>query len=219
MKQRKPGRLSYTTRLIILRRLNPVPQIVARQTFGPPDGYVGVDRLRIKIGGKTVTRDVTLGSRSVSVLAHDPRQNKIVLVEEMAAGLIARGILHRFIGLIAGRIDNGESLEQAGVRELGEEAGLPVISTKIIQRLAPVAPTVSTHYAGMIYAQVDLEGWKGDGKPRQDGDGRIIPRAITTAQFMKHCDESPLASQGMIAAANWLRSNMLWLGLAGGRKK
>lgn len=219
MGQQKPGRLSYTTRLIILRRLNPVPQIVARQTFGPPDGYVGVDRLRIKIGGKIVTRDVTLGSRSVSVLAHDSRQNKIVLVEEMAAGLIARGILHRFFGLISGGLNNGESPEQAGMRELDEETGLPAISTKIIQRLAPVAPTVSTHYASMIYARVDLEGWKGNGKPRQDGDGRIIPRVVTTAQFMKHCDESPLVSQGMITAANWLRSNMLWLGLACGRKK
>ncbi|TAH33687.1 MAG: NUDIX domain-containing protein [Alphaproteobacteria bacterium] len=200
-------------------RLGAPSRIVSEESIGTKGRFGNVRRLKIStpaLSGpkKTVTRFVTMGGKSVSVLAHDPWKDKIVLVQELAAGLLARDIQTIFRGLIAGGMNKGESPEKAGLRELRQETGLQGLSTKLIQRLLPVAPTVSTHQACMIYVQVDLTSWTGKDKPRKDGDGIVIPRVVSTAEFLELCATGECASQNMAVAAMWYKQKAMWLSLA-----
>jgi len=71
----------------------------------------------------------------------------VLLVREYAAGT------HRYeLGLVKGRIDDGETPEQAADRELKEEAGYGARSLHVLRRLT-LAPTYMTHEAHVVVAR------------------------------------------------------------------
>ena len=71
----------------------------------------------------------------------------VLLVREYAAGF------HRYeLGLVKGRIDAGETAEQAADRELKEEAGYGARSLLRLRELS-LAPTYMSHKAQLIIAR------------------------------------------------------------------
>lgn len=71
----------------------------------------------------------------------------VLLVREYAAGF------HRYeLGLVKGRIDAGESVEQAADRELKEEAGYGARSLLRLRELT-LAPTYMSHAAQLVIAR------------------------------------------------------------------
>lgn len=72
-----------------------------------------------------ITRAVFLSGDAVSVLPYDPVRDRVLLIEQFRAGPYARGDGQPWqIEAIAGRIDPGETPEQAARREAIEESGL-----------------------------------------------------------------------------------------------
>ena len=70
-----------------------------------------------------------------------------LLVREYAAGV------HRYeLGLVKGRIDAGESPEQAADRELKEEAGYGARSLHVLRALT-LAPTYMSHQTHLVVAR------------------------------------------------------------------
>ena len=71
----------------------------------------------------------------------------VLLVREYAAGV------HRYeLGLVKGRIDAGESPEQAANRELMEEAGYGAHRVEVLRSLS-LAPTYMSHQTHLVLAR------------------------------------------------------------------
>ncbi len=71
----------------------------------------------------------------------------VLLVREYAAGV------HRYeLGLVKGRIDPGETAEQAADRELKEEAGYGARRVEVVRNLS-LAPTYMSHQTTVVLAR------------------------------------------------------------------
>lgn len=71
----------------------------------------------------------------------------VLLVREYAAGV------HRYeLGLVKGRIDAGETPEQAANRELMEEAGYGARELRVLRKLT-LAPTYMSHQTHVVLAR------------------------------------------------------------------
>lgn len=130
---------------------------------GPPDpahaGFfaVNVHRLRHRRfdGGLSdpLTREVFVVGDAVTVLPYDPMRDRVLLIEQFRMGPFGRGDpLPWQLESIAGRIDPGETPEDAARREAVEEAGL------VLGRLEKVAEYYPTPgaVAEYLYSYVAL---------------------------------------------------------------
>ena len=118
-------------------------EIINRETLF--QGFFRVDRYHIQhelhAGGWTTpfTREVFHRSRHVAgVLPFDPKQDKIVLIEQFRAGTLALGEYPWMFELPMGMVDANETAEMAARREAGEEAGC------VIEELQPIATYYSS---------------------------------------------------------------------------
>jgi ADP-ribose diphosphatase len=85
--------------------------------------------------------------RGAVIVAPMLDDDTILLVREYACGL------HRYeLGLVKGRIDAGETPEQAAVRELKEEAGYGAHRVTVLRALT-LAPTYMSHQTWLVLAQ------------------------------------------------------------------
>ncbi|WP_376873343.1 NUDIX domain-containing protein [Albirhodobacter sp. R86504] len=72
-----------------------------------------------------ISRAAFISGDAVVILPYDPARDQVLLVEQFRAGLFARGDLNPWsLEGVAGRIDAGETPQEAGRREGEEEAGV-----------------------------------------------------------------------------------------------
>lgn len=85
-------------------------------------------RHRLFAGGMSgeVSREIFERGHAAALLAYDPKQDKIVLVEQLRIAALETSATPWLLELVAGIIDPGESPEQVVRREAQEEAGLTV---------------------------------------------------------------------------------------------
>jgi nudix-type nucleoside diphosphatase (YffH/AdpP family) len=101
----------------------------------------------------SVTRAVFVSGDAVTVLPYDPVRDRVLVVEQFRAGPLARGDAQAWqIEAIAGRIDPGETPEQAARREAVEEANLRLDRLLEVARYYPSTGGVSEY----IYSYVAL---------------------------------------------------------------
>jgi len=112
-------------------------QILGRETLF--QGFFRVDRFHLQHerfgGGWTppFTREVYNYGRAVSgVLLYDPKQDKVVMVEQFRTGPTLRGEYPWLMEIVMGMIDGGETPEQTARREAVEEAGCEVLDMQTI---------------------------------------------------------------------------------------
>jgi len=86
-----------------------------------------------------VLRAAFVSGDAVTVLPYDPKRDRVLVIEQFRVGPFARGDGQPWLlEAITGRIDPGETPEEAGRREAMEEAGL------VLQALLPVAQYYSS---------------------------------------------------------------------------
>ncbi|MEL6991488.1 MAG: NUDIX domain-containing protein [Pseudomonadota bacterium] len=101
-------------------------------------------------------REVFVAADAVIVLPYDPVRDRVLLVEQFRMGPFARGDIYPWVfEPPAGRVDAGETVEEAARRECEEEAGLT------LSRLEHVSshycsPGASTEYYHCFVALTDL---------------------------------------------------------------
>lgn len=123
----------------------------------------------------------------------------VLLVREYAAGL------HRYeLGLVKGRIDEGESPVEAADRELKEEAGYGARRLEVL-RMLTLAPTYMSHQSSLVLAR-DLypERLPGD----EPEELEVVPWKLAELdQLMLREDFSEGRSlAALFIAREWLRS-------------
>ena len=106
--------------------------------------------------GQAVTRAVFISGDAVTVLPYDPVRDRVLLIEQYRAGPQARGDRQPWsLEAVAGRIDPGETPEQAARREAVEEAGLVLQDLRFVARYYP-SPGAVSEYLYSYVALTDL---------------------------------------------------------------
>ena len=93
-----------------------------------------------------VTRSALISFDAVIILPYDPVHDRVLLVEQFRAGPFARQEENPWcLEPIAGLIDQGETPEEAGLREAHEETGLTLSRLELVARSYP-SPGISTEF-------------------------------------------------------------------------
>lgn len=104
----------------------------------------------------SLDRAVLIDADAAIVLPYDPLRDRVLLVEQVRLGPIARGDRASWqLEPVAGRIDPGETPEQAARREAKEEAGLALGRLEKIAETYP-SPASSTGFYYVYLGLADL---------------------------------------------------------------
>lgn len=150
-------------------------------------GFFAVEEIALRYrrfdGGMSapLTREVFVGCDAVTVLPYDPARDRVLVIEQMRAGPLARGEANPWqVEPIAGRIDPGETPEDAARREAAEEAG---IGLGVLLKAAEYYPTngAVSEYLYSYIALCDLPdgtaGLHGVASEAEDILGHLLPFA------------------------------------------
>ncbi len=126
-----------------------------------------------------VNRAVFISGDAVTVLPYDPLRDRVLLIEQFRAGPFARGDDQPWLlEAIAGRVDPGETPEEAARREAREEAGLTLGELLPIGSYYP-SPGAKAEYLYSYVALVDLPdgvaGTFGVANEAEDIRGHLVP--------------------------------------------
>ncbi|HHF6185024.1 TPA: ADP-ribose diphosphatase [Haemophilus influenzae] len=108
-------------------------EILGEQTLY--EGFFTLKRIQFKhklfAGGQSgvVTRELLIKGAASAVIAYDPKEDSVILVEQVRIGAAYHPKSHRspwLLELIAGMVEKGEKPEDVALRESEEEAGIQV---------------------------------------------------------------------------------------------
>ncbi|MCB6176677.1 NUDIX domain-containing protein [Rhodobacter sp. Har01] len=162
-----------------------------------------------------VRREVLVACDAVTVLPWDPLRDRVLLVEQLRAGPLARGDANPWqLEAVAGRIDADETPEQAARREAKEEAGL------VLDRLIPVAayyPTTGavSEYIWSFVAPVDLPDGSAGVHGIADEAEDIRGHLIGFEQALALIASGEIANAPLILSLYWLAGRRAQLPAAG----
>jgi nudix-type nucleoside diphosphatase (YffH/AdpP family) len=174
-------------------------------------GFFALDALSLRHGrfdgeeSPVLVREVFVAGDAVTVLPYDPVRDRVLVVEQFRAGPFGRGDSFPWqIEAIAGRIDPGETPEDAARREAVEEAGLSLgPMEKVAEYYA--SPGAVTEYLYSYVALCDLPdgsaGVFGAEEEAEDIRGHLLPfAALIEAVATGEVSNAPL-----ILTAFWLQ--------------
>ena len=194
-----------------LRRRRAVPGDVQLQSRTEPYArFFAVEEQTLRyrrfdgaLGGPVLRAGFVSGD-AVTVMPYDPLRDRVMLVEQFRFGPHVRGDANPWqLEVIAGRIDAGETPEEAARREAAEEAGLT------LDRLLPIAgyypsPGAMTEYLYSYLALVDLPdsaaGVFGLASEAED----IRTHLVSFDDLMALCLSGEVATGPVLISALWL---------------
>jgi len=106
-------------------------------------------------GTTRARRELLRVGRVAAVLPYDPLRDAVVLFRQFRIGAHEACGAGEIIEIVAGLVDEGESLEEAARRETREETGLEALDLLPLFEFLP-SPGVLDEYAGLFCARVDI---------------------------------------------------------------
>ncbi|WP_281256676.1 NUDIX domain-containing protein [Tabrizicola aquatica] len=166
----------------LLRAGGGAVDVLARQH--PHAGFFALEALELSHprfdGGRSprLHREVFVAGDAVTVLPYDPIRDRVLLIEQFRMGPFGRGDAHPWqLEAIAGRIDPGETPEDAARREAVEEAGLVLGALEKVAEYYPT-PGAVTEYLYSYVAFCDLPdgvaGVFGAAEEAEDIKGHLV---------------------------------------------
>lgn len=153
-----------------------------------------------------VTRDILERGDAVIVLAYDPNNDAVVLIEQLRIGVISKAKTPWMLELIAGIIDKeGESEFDVARREAQEEAGIDVFDLRPITRYF-ASPGGCSEQLTIMVARVDsasAKGIHGLAEESEDIKVHVVPRT----DAYQWIEDGFINNAGTIIALQWLELN------------
>ena len=162
-----------------------------------------------------IDRAVFIGADAALVLPYDPLRDRVLLVEQIRMGPLARGD-HTCWQLepIAGHVDPGETPQAAARREAQEEAG---ITLSVLESVGNVyaSPGNATEFFHIFVGLADLpDHIIGTGGLAAEGED-IRSHLMSFDDLMALADAQALANAPLVASAYWLARHRERLGSEG----
>ena len=171
------------------------------------DGFLKVYRYEFDVekhdGGRTrIVRDVMERGHAVAVLAHDPKRDEVVLGNEFRPGALVAGDYPYTDNLVAGSIDGDESVLDAAVREMREEAGLKLGNPVLIHSGAYVSSGGTSEKIAIVYGTVDTSLAGGvHGNESEDED--ILSLVLPASVFIERVRSGQITDLKTLVAGYW----------------
>jgi ADP-ribose pyrophosphatase len=149
-------------------------------------------------------RAVFVASDAALVLPYDPVRDCVMLVEQLRMGPIARGDGSVWqLEPIAGRVDPGETPQEAAHREAAEEAG---ITLKTLEKVGEVyaSPGDSTEFFYIYVGLTDLPDKSTGVSGLHTEDEDIRSHLMSFDDLMSMVDAQQAANAPLVLAAYWL---------------
>ncbi|MDX8377692.1 MAG: NUDIX domain-containing protein [Mariprofundales bacterium] len=163
-------------------------------------GFLNIDRYDIKherfAGGENlhIIRECMERGDAAVVLLHDPKQDKLLLIEQLRVGPIARQQYPWMLEAIAGIIDAGESPEQCAKRECLEESGYAMDAIEYLGKVF-ISPGGCSEIMHLFYAQADAN------TPIHAGGGLANEQEDIRQHWVDRQEVMQWVDQGKIRAA------------------
>lgn len=154
-----------------------------------------------------VNRAVFVGVDCSIVLPYDPARDRVLVVEQFRAGAYLRGDPNPWtVEPIAGRIDPGESPEDAARRETVEEAGVALHDLRCVSAAYPSPGTTTEHF--FLYVGLcDLpDGAAGLGGLESEAED-IRSYVMDWADFDRRLNAGDFRLLPLLVAGHWLARN------------
>ena len=154
-----------------------------------------------------VNRAVFVASDAAILLPYDPVRDRVMVIEQFRAGPWARGDQAPWpLEPVAGRVDPGETPEQAAHREAAEEAGLTLHRLERVSGNYP-SPGSTSEYFHIFVGLCDLPDRSDDlgGVASEDED--IRSHILSFPTFLDLIDRDLLTVGPLILAGHWLARN------------
>ncbi len=154
-----------------------------------------------------LARAVFVAADAAIVLPYDPLLDRVLLVEQIRVGPLARGDRSVWqLEPIAGHIDPGETPQETAQREAAEEAGLTLHSLeKIAETYASPGNSTEFHYIFVGLAELS-DTAQGSGGLDSEGED-IRSHIIGFEQLMEMVNRFEVVNAPLILAAHWLAHN------------
>ena len=148
-----------------------------------------------------VSREVFGGAHVSTLLPYDPIKKKILLIEQFRTGVLERGNNPIITEIVAGIIDDGETPQDAAIRECKEETGCDVKKIIDVFSYYP-APGSSESYYHFFLGEIDaFEGERILGQEEENED--ILVKSYDIDEVKKLLDQNKIINAATLIALQW----------------
>ena len=182
-------------------------EIIARETLY--SGFFSMELYRFRhrlfngeMSGE-IRREIFERGHAAVLLPFDPVRDEVVLVEQVRIAAYDTSETPWLLEMVAGMIEEGESVEDVARREALEEAGLAIGRTKpVLSYLA--SPGGTTERSSIMVGEVDATTAKGiHGLADENEDLRV--HVVSREQAYQWVEEGLIDNAASVIALQWLQ--------------
>ncbi len=181
-------------------------EIIARETLYRGFFSLNLYRFRHRLFNgemsEEVKREIFERGHAAVLLPYDPVRDEVVLIEQLRIAAIDSSRSPWLLEMVAGMIEEGESVEDVCRREAVEEAGVVVGRCKpVLSYLA--SPGGTSERLSIMVGEVDALTAEGiHGLPEENEDIRV--HVVSREQACRWVEEGAIDNAASVIALQWL---------------
>lgn len=153
-----------------------------------------------------VNREIFERGTAVGVILHDPKPDKVILIEQFRIGALTDPQSPWLLEIVAGVVEEGESPKDVAIRETKEESGLDVKSIRHVYDYWST-PGGCSERISIFYAEVDADKASGiHGLDEENEDIRV--HVFDTEEVFEMVRNGEVNNGLSIIALQWLELNL-----------
>ena len=148
-----------------------------------------------------IEREIFQGVHVASLLPYDPIKKEIILIQQFRAGVLSRNDESYLYEIVAGIIDEGETPDEAAIRECYEETGCEAKKILPIQSYFP-SPGSSESYYNLYLGEINaFDGERIRGLQTENED--ILVKSFKIDEVRKMLKEKKITNGLTLVALQW----------------